>query len=451
MTKLQELRKRHHTFVYKKYSYSENNNDLEITFSFFLHPDIYFSPKIVIKNAADKTQLIDKKILNNLIFHIGLMEIFSYWKSTCAPEIKIAAGSLNSNQIDWLINLLNQGMGEFFYQNKIDFTIDNFVSITSRGQVSTTPELINVSDKKHLTLIGGGKDSIVSIEVLKKLENHQLALVLNPSSATESIIKQSGLTETIIVNREIDKKLLELNKKGYLNGHTPFSAYLGFLSLLVASLFKCKNIVVSNERSSNEENAIYLNKKINHQYSKSFEFEKSFRNYTHQYISPSLNYFSLVRSLWEIQISKIFARYPQYFQYFKSCNQKQKQWCCQCPKCLSVFILLSPFLKQKTISIFDKDLYEDLNFALILEKLTGLKQPKPFECVGTKEEIIIGLYLSIKQYDNQLPKLLKFAKENIIDKEKNLNQRAKSLLQSWGNDEFLSELQIKTLKKLAYA
>jgi len=452
MKTIASLREKHHTFTYKNFNYSSQGNDLIISFSFILHPNIVFKPKLIITNAAKQIQAVDKQVLDNLVFHLGLIEILSYWKAACSPKIKIQAGALDKNQISWWNQLIEKGMGEFFYQNKIDFTQDNFVSIVSLGNKFNASKSIKADGEKYLTLIGGGKDSVVSLKALKKLKTNQLGLMLNPTKAAGLIAKKSDIN-TIVVSRQIDKQLLDLNQAGYLNGHTPFSAYLAFLSLLIATLFKCRHIVVSNERSSEEENTIYLNKKINHQYSKSLEFEKSFRRYSAKYISPALNYFSLARPLWEIQISKIFTQLPTYLNIFKSCNQGQKtnQWCCQCPKCLSVFILLFPFLKQKTIKLFGKDLYQDSSLISLLKELSGLEQPKPFECVGTCEEIIIGLYLSIQAYKDKLPKLLDFANKKIIRQEKNLNQRTNKLLQSWGNDQFLTLKQKQILKELAYA
>jgi len=61
---------------------------------------------------------------------------------------------------------------------------------------------------------------------------------------------------------------------------------------------------------------------INHQYSKSSEFEKKFRDYLTN-LTPSVSYFSLLRPLYELQIAKILAKLPQYHQVFKSCNVNQ--------------------------------------------------------------------------------------------------------------------------------
>ena len=213
-------------------------------------------------------------ILNNLIFHLGLIEILSYWKATCSPEIEILPGSLNKEQIKWWKDLIIKGMGQFFYENKIDFRKPDFVKIFSFESVkklAKVKSLTNNNEDRVLIPIGGGKDSVVTLEILKRAEKGISLFSLNPTKASHNIIKIAGfpskkreknrkIRENIIVRRKIDKKLLQLNREGFLNGHTPFSAYLAFLSLLVATIFGQKYVAFSNERSSNEGNLKYLGK-----------------------------------------------------------------------------------------------------------------------------------------------------------------------------------------------
>lgn len=423
MTKIDNLRGKHKQFVYQNFHTSVEQENLQITFSFLLAPDIAFRPQLTIKNGTAGFSRVDRLLFDNLVFHLGLIESLSYWKAACSPEIKIQAGYLCDEQKDWWLDLLKNGMAEFFYQNKIDFRSDQFVNISSTGSKKFNPISLSLTAAQPLVLVGGGKDSTVSIEVLKQLQEQPTAMIINPTPASEKLVKVAGLKQTIIINREIDSRLLALNQSGYLNGHTPFSAYLGFLSLLVGSLFGFKNIIASNERSADEANTHYLGQAINHQYSKSWGFEQLFRGYVAKYISPSFNYFSLMRPLWEIQISKIFANFPQYFSSFRSCNRGQKEgiWCGQCPKCLSVYLLLLPFLKEKTAVIFGKDLLADPAIKPVLTALTDQNQIKPFECVGTREEI-----------------------------KASLENRTQKILADWGEDKFLSEPQKNLLKKLTY-
>lgn len=107
-----------------------------------------------------------------------------------------------------------------------------------------------------------------------------------------------------------------------MNGHTPFSAIVAFLSFYTAYLIGAEHIVLSNESSANEGNLSGAS--VNHQYSKSFAFEHDFQQYAHKNLMPDIHYFSLLRPFNELQIAKYFAALPQYHAVFRSCNAGSK-------------------------------------------------------------------------------------------------------------------------------
>ncbi|MBI3341840.1 hypothetical protein HY024_01830, partial [Candidatus Curtissbacteria bacterium] len=379
---LSTLRQNYKSFVYESYGWELVDSTLVLKFKFKITPGIEFNPTVRINNVK-KTMLdqIDKKVIDNFVFHLGLAEIPTYWKSTCAEIIEIKACELNQNQTEWWKELILNGLGEFFYQNKIDSTQTDFVQIKSTGQPITEVDT-NIHKNKYLVLNGGGRDSVVSVEIIKSLKDQTALLMLNPTKAAIDVANTAEIKEQIIVERDIDKKLLELNDEKYLNGHTPFSSYLSFLSVLVSLLFDYQFAVVSNEKSSNEENVIYLGKKINHQFSKSYEYEEMFRSYCKKNLSTTIEYLSIARPLYEIQISKLFAKHEKYFKVFKSCNREQKTntWCGVCPKCLSIYISLYPFIDESELNaIFASKPYGDENLKYLLFHITGLESPKPFE------------------------------------------------------------------------
>ncbi len=237
--------------------------------------------------------------------------------------------------------------------------------------------------------------------------------LVNPNKQIKKAAKVSRVKKQIIVKRVIDKKLLELNKKGYLNGHTPFTALLSFLSVFCAVLFDYKNIAFSNEKSANEGNVKYLGKIINHQWAKSSEFEKMFKDYCKKYLAKNVNYFSYLRKYGELEISKMLTKYPQYFSFFSSCNAsmrigaKQTRWCGNCPKCLFVYLTLYPFLEKKELlKIFGKDIFENRKLLPIMKSLIGQGSIKPFECVGTKKESRLALKLSLKKLKKKVKSLI---------------------------------------------
>ena len=456
-SKFQNLRKKYPAFIYKAFSWETNKGKLKISFDFFVSPNIQFHPTVVIQNVTQQDiQRMGELALKNLVFHLGLMEIPSYWKATCSPEIIIEAGYLDKNQLQWWEDLILNGMGEFFYKNKINFTVPNFLNIRCARPGLAQPNRVFKGLFKNQTLIpiGGGKDAIVTLELLKKLPHR--AFVLNPKQEHKEILKIALEKNPIVVERAIDPKLLELNRKGYLNGHTPFSAYLSFLSVFAGVLFDYKYIALSNERSSNEGNVKYLGKTINHQYSKSFDFEKKFRQYSKKYLAKNIGYFRFLRPLYELQIARIFSQYQKYFPIFLSCNEANKtksgmqkpkrKWCGKCAKCLFVFISLYPFIGEKqTIKIFKKNLFEDRMLISLMEELTGQKKFKPFECVGTTKESVGAFYLCLKNGQPRL--LLQHFQKHIAPKYPNLRKEAWSILSGWNEKNFLPSEFAKLLKQ----
>jgi hypothetical protein len=174
-----------------------------------------------------------------------------------------------------------------------------------------------------------------------------------------------------------------------------------FSAVLAAVAHGKKDVVMSVERSASFGNVDYLGETINHQYSKSFEFEKMAASYIRDYIDPALRVFSLLRPLYEIQIVEKFVKFPQYFSQFISCNRglKTGAWCGDCAKCAFIYSALSAFLHPRDVkAIFKMNLYENESLVPLYRDLVGIGTMKPFECVGTFDENMLALYLSGERY-----------------------------------------------------
>ncbi|MBI4101349.1 MAG: hypothetical protein HY443_00085 [Candidatus Nealsonbacteria bacterium] len=415
------LRRKYPKFIYEKYSYKISGNNLEIFFDFRIEPGINFQPKIVIEKI-DKKRLakIGDRALDNLVFHLGLIEMPSYWKTTCSPVIEVRAGHLDRKQIKWWKKLFIDGLGQFYFENKIDWRPKNFLEITCFQQNGSDFREFKLKDR-YLVPFAGGRDSIVTLEDLKKKKEEIALFTVNPIEKIQKAVKISRVKKQIIVRRIIDKSLLKLNKRGYLNGHTPFTSLLSFLAALCAVIFDYRNIVFSNEKSANEGNVEYLGKNINHQWAKSSEFEKMFSSYARKYLAENLNCFSHLRKYGELEISQMLTWHPQYFPVFSSCNAgmrigkeghliAKERWCGNCPKCLFVYLSLYPFLSEKELNlIFGKNIFENKNLLPILQGLLGQRSVKPFECVGTRKESLLAFKLSLAKAKKgeKLPFLLK--------------------------------------------
>lgn len=439
MDKYNELRNKYDTFIYDSYEIEELENTTKITYNFIVPSLTQYKPTLEVKKFK-----IDS-FTKNLIFHIGLVELVSYWKATCSKNVIIKAGYINKEQIEFFKKLYFYGLGELFYTNGITPNYDDFINIKCELKEQNI-EIPKYVGNGNLIPIGGGKDSNVTLEIMKSDFEDNLCFIINPKQVTLSCAQTAGYSneKIVTVKRTIDKNLIELNKQGFINGHTPFSALVAFLSYFNAYITGKKYILLSNESSANESNVDGT--KINHQYSKTYEFECDFNEYTKKYFKIDIKYFSLLRPLSEYQIAMLFSNYEKYHEIFKSCNVGSKKepwhWCCSCPKCLFVYIILSPFLyKEKLIRIFGEDLFEKEDLLDIFIELAGYGKTKPFECVGTYEEVRYAITKTISKLDKK-PYLLKYYKEhfelenlnknleNKYNRENNLNPYFENLLKS---------------------
>ncbi|MBO5963508.1 MAG: hypothetical protein J6P97_03405, partial [Bacteroidales bacterium] len=381
--KYKQLREAYSCFEYKGFEYGIQEGDFEMVFHFSCG-EHSFNPKHIFK-SKDFYSFTDlnKEQLDLLVFNVGMIELVSYWKAFCSKKIRICNYSLDSQQQDFWRKIYFHGLGEFFFVNEIQTDINSFVEFEFEKTEILKPCRFDLEDR-YIVPIGGGKDSVVSLDLLYGAGRDVRTFIINPRGATLDCCSNANISRDEILEdrRTIDAHLLELNAQGFLNGHTPFSAMLAFTSLLVAAFSKRKHIALSNESSANE--STVKGEKINHQYSKSLEFENDFRSYVSKYISPDFNYFSFLRPLTELHIAKLFSQL-KYQYVFKSCNAGSKQdiWCGNCPKCLFAFVILSPFLEKEVLKqVFGKNLFEDENLKTYLLQLCGIGEQKPFECVG---------------------------------------------------------------------
>lgn len=448
----EQYRKDYREFYYNNYSVYEDDKSIHLEYEFEIPGLTKFRPKLSILKKEMNFKNINSNYAKNMVFNIGLIELISYWKSTCSPKIIIKCGYLNEEQINWWKKLYFYGLGELLYTNNIKTNINDLVSIECLNNKNefNYDEKVEDTFNGYIVPIGGGKDSVVTLETLKIDKSRDYCLIINPKPVTLKCAEIAGLKDNNIIEiyRSIDENLIDLNKKGFINGHTPFSAMLAFVSYFVAYLLSKKYIALSNENSANESNVV--GEKINHQYSKSFEFECDFEEYANKYLKMPIKYFSFLRPLNELQIAKLFSRHEKYHHTFKSCNvgskEKEWKWCLNCAKCLFAYIILSPYLyKDKLVSIFGADMFEKSDLLEIFLELTGNGDNKPFDCVGTYEEVNFAISKTIENIEEKnepLPYLLKYYKENynLVDTNNDITKR-------YNNENNLNEEQNEMLRK----
>ncbi|MFA6422167.1 MAG: UDP-N-acetylmuramoyl-L-alanine--D-glutamate ligase [Candidatus Buchananbacteria bacterium] len=366
-----------------------------------------------------KLDKIPAQLLKNSLANLHLILGISYFKLYCPPEFKMKY-KLNKEGADFWHAVYQKGLGEFLYQNKLDpKIIPQFPS-----QKKSEFESVYYQRKsRSLVGIGGGKDSLVVAELMKENKMDFTGWIVETnfdSQLIKNVISKLDI-DSLKIKRLLDRKIFEKHPDSF-NGHIPISAVLAFIGVLTGIIYDYKNIVVSNEYSSNFGNIKYKGLEINHQWSKSAEFEKMFQDYCKKYIAQNVNYFSALRPFYEIRIAELLSKYPKYLSTFSSCNRNfkisghsDKLWCGECPKCIYTFLLLSAFLsKEKLVKIFGKNLFDDLKLLSLFKDVLGWGKMKPFDCVGTFDEARAALYLAKDKYKNEsiVKELSKFEIKN---------------------------------------
>ena len=348
---------------------------------------------------------IPKELLEILLQSLHIILGISYYKFYCATNVKLPY-ALSKQESDFWNTVYKKGLGEFFYKNNLPPKISPKFPFKKNVHynIQALPHY-----NRHLVGIGGGKDSIVAAELLKENGFDITAFVVGTNKESpliKNIIETIGIGD-IKIQRFLDWQVFQRHQ---YNGHVPISAVYAFLGVFAAALYNYSYIIMGNEYSSNFGNIKYKGLEINHQWSKSFEFETLFQDYVKNSISPDIFYFSLLRPFYEIRIVKMFARYKKYFRNFSSCNSNFKLsggsstlWCGQCAKCVFAFTLLSAYLSKKDLlNIFGKNLYEEEYLLPLFKDILGFGKMKPFDCVGTFEEFQTALFLAKNNFSTDV-------------------------------------------------
>ncbi|MEQ1695242.1 MAG: hypothetical protein ABL901_05305 [Hyphomicrobiaceae bacterium] len=328
----------------------------------------------------------------------------SYYKAFAPAIITSPVVPFDDRERVFFQTVYRGGLAEFGYRNGLDIIERvNFFrepdSLIKTGAHSVRP---NVKERRSMprgdtklprrsaVLIGGGKDSIVSIELLRSIGEPIVLFAVNPKGPISACIESSGLP-SITVQRQLDPGLFELNDAGALNGHVPITGLISWIALAGAFVYGYDAVILSNERSANEGNININDRSVNHQYSKSLDFENDMRSYLAGYLSTQVDYFSLLRPLSEIHIAKLLSKSERYDSSFSSCNrafkirssQSAPRWCGDCPKCRFTYLSLATAISRERLNqIFRCHLLDEPTQIQGFKELVGLANHKPWECVG---------------------------------------------------------------------
>ena len=315
----------------------------------------------------------------------------SYYKAAVPGEIRIDSYAIDDATASLLENIYVSGLGEFAYRNGLD--LHGRVVFPRSASAAASASAAGL--RQHaLVAIGGGKDSLVSIEALRSAAVEQTVTWIGNSQLIAACAARTELP-TLNLGRAIAPELFELNRQGAWNGHIPVTAVNSAILVLAALLNGVGQVVFSNERSASYGSMIPGTGEVNHQWSKGWAFEQAFGEYVQSRIATDLHYYSLLRPLSELAVARQFAKVDRYDAFFSSCNRNfhilgerpVNRWCGVCPKCHFVFLALAPFMpKLRLVGIFGRNLLDDESQAPGFDALLEFQDHKPFECVGEGQE-----------------------------------------------------------------
>ncbi len=376
-------------FIFESYHYDPAVSTLSLRYRFSEGPS--FQETLVFDFAARALSATESQVLDRIFRLVFLTSGVSYYKAYIPKTLICESFPIDENTAEFLHKFYEKGLAEFGFRNGI--SLNNHFRIQSTAAPATAPIALNLP-RRTCVPVGGGKDSIVTIECLKRSGEPLILFSLGDAEPINACITTAQLP-FIRVHRRLDGALLRLNEAGALNGHVPITGILSAIALACAVMAGFDTVAMSNEHSASVPNLKIDGIEINHQFSKSLDFEQTLSDYLQDRITPSITYFSLLRPLSEIEIARRFSSYPAYFGVFRSCNTAFRQsraargrhWCCDCPKCRFVFLALSLFVaKPELIGIFGHNILDDETQRDGFAELCGLQEHKPFECVGETSE-----------------------------------------------------------------
>jgi hypothetical protein len=344
---------------------------------------------------------LDTPALAQVARLLFLLAGVSYFKTSAPPVVDLADTPVTDADRALLQAFYVEGLGEYAVVNDLDLTGLRFEG--GLDLVTPTP----YGGASPLVPFGGGIDSVVVAEAVKAQRPDAALFVLGRYDAIEAPLAVTGLP-VVRAARRLDPQVLARDPS-FRNGHVPVTGILSCVALASAVATGRGPVVMSNEHSASEATVVRAGREVNHQWSKSREFEQLLRDALAASV-PGLDYFSLLRARSELWVAGQFAALPAYHPVFRSCNRaftidasrRLTQWCGECDKCCFIDLILAPYLSRTELGeIFAGR--EPLDREDLLPQFRSLlgddELDKPFECVGDAGECRTATVLAAARPD----------------------------------------------------
>ena len=257
----------------------------------------------------------------------------------------------------------------------------------------------------YLLAVSGGKESTFAFEWMEKagltfetFTLHHAGGILGNTwqekfPVFDCIRVRSQLWEILTHPREDAAQ--HFGYEGVRNDPTITNAL--FAMMAIAAQEGHKFLVLANDKSSNESNATYQGRSVNHQSAKGSDYVERFNNFLERKGLP-FRYVSICEEVYSIAtVAQLSVWNKGIVKDLTSCNEAQwskdsSRWCCNCPKCAFSFALIEAATDNDfAIEVVGKDLFTIQKLEKLWTRLFDENAEKPFECVGEKRETLMAL------------------------------------------------------------
>jgi|GEM_PF-2131160 len=346
-----------------------------------------------------------------ILIGIAMAEIYRLCE-ICTPNIvEIPWYSCFQWESDWWNEDIYWYLQQKFYLEKWDWEQIPCLKFEQKNPEHEHNSSSLAVKNSYLLAVSGGKESTFAFEWMQKANLSVETFTLHNAGGIlgdywqdkfpvfDYIKNQTHLWEVKAHPKQDPAEYF--NYHGVRNDPTITNAL--FIMMMIAQQQGHQFLVLANDKSSNESNATYQGKEVNHQSAKGNAYIERFNNFLEKKGLP-FQYVSICEEVYSIgAVHQLSIWHKNILNDLTSCNEaqwdpKNIRWCCNCPKCAFSYALIESVtdynFAQKAVG---KDLFAVTQLEYIWKLLFDPNFEKPFECVGEKRETLMALAKCKKQ------------------------------------------------------
>lgn len=407
-------------FTFDRAEFHTASGRVELDYSFAGEPgrQVRFREQLAFDGVASPA---DPRLVDRALRAVHIIGGVSYYKADCPPHFDLGPHRLGSDEAAFYDRLYRSGLQEFLHVNRQQVAEQDLASfldgVPCRASVPEAPGHPTDRVGRVLLPFGGGRESVLTAQLLRDRGLDVTLFRLRGHPRITETAQWLGLP-LAVCERQLSANLLQMNRVGALNGHVPVTAFVLAVSLLYAVAHGFDSICMSNERDADEPTV--AGTAINHQWSKSSEFEQAFRGFARDTLGAGTRLFNPARVAGSLAVSHLLARrYPDALGVVTSCNANwrlsgpaERRWCCRCAKCASTYLSLAPFFAADALQqTFEGAPLHDPEMLPLFRALLGHTPERPFECVAAPREIATAMRLLLGRPEyRDAPALVEYAR-----------------------------------------